>query len=677
LRIEGEDGTVDEGDDDSSNDGDIGRQISLDIANSSEDEDEDDDADDDDDDDELGRDDDDDADNAAFTKEEEGSESEDEEKDSNADSDHENERDDEIDTAWGRSSSQYYAGDTADLEIGQDFQESKEEEAIAKQMQARRRKAEDESDYLIGDSVGNGALETATSRSQPLSAKQHAQRDVSKLSSSEQLERLNRESPELLGLLSEMQVKLNELSLLGLALDEAHTNQSSAVTDQGLTYLELRHHLLLSYVMNVNMYLLLKADSAAEERRGLAGGSAAVGGADSTASLLASSGGDVRLHPVVDQLLKLQRALDKLKPLEKKGKQAVAMLVQRAAQEVFESESEDESGDGEGKVEDEEVEGGRGENDNEAESDDKNDAVVEASDAVVEESDAEDDELGRRAAKAVTKAKADVRARAKATTATGTALSADAPKKKKKSEKKKQAAALMGTDIGDMDDDEKVTGAYSAKLQASYNTMVQKQKSSRKSSSIPAGDVDVPISATTAQRPQKSVVGSAEITDTFFGGGSDGSGDDDDDDGEGEGDEGGDYFKQQGAKKKKGPESDEDDDEFAKFYRELASAGAAKSAKRKDRYEVAPRVAGDHLEDVETGVKRAASYQIIKNRGLVPSKAKINRNPRVKKKEQYRKAVIARKGQVRDIRDSGEGALYGGESTGIKSSISRSRKITN
>jgi len=130
-------------------------------------------------------------------------------------------------------------------------------------------------------------------------------------------------------------------------------------------------------------------------------------------------------------------------------------------------------------------------------------------------------------------------------------------------------------------------------------------------------------------------------------------------------------------KKKKGPESDEDDDEFAKFYRELASAGAAKSAKRKDRYEVAPRVAGDHLEDVETGVKRAASYQIIKNRGLVPSKAKINRNPRVKKKEQYRKAVIARKGQVRDIRDSGEGALYGGESTGIKSSISRSRKITN
>jgi hypothetical protein len=39
----------------------------------------------------------------------------------------EEEREDAIDTAWGRSSSQYYKGDTADLEIGQDFQDAKEE----------------------------------------------------------------------------------------------------------------------------------------------------------------------------------------------------------------------------------------------------------------------------------------------------------------------------------------------------------------------------------------------------------------------------------------------------------------------------------------------------------------------------------------------------------------------
>ena len=61
----------------------------------------------------------------------------------------------------------------------------------------------------------------------------------------------------------------------------------------------------------------------------------------------------------------------------------------------------------------------------------------------------------------------------------------------------------------------------------------------------------------------------------------------------------------------------------------------------------------------------------------VASKAKINRNPRVKKKEQYRRKVIARKGQVRDIRDSAEGAFYGGEATGIKVNVARGRKIQN
>ena len=64
----------------------------------------------------------------------------------------------------------------------------------------------------------------------------------------------------------------------------------------------------------------------------------------------------------------------------------------------------------------------------------------------------------------------------------------------------------------------------------------------------------------------------------------------------------------------------------------------------------------------------------MKNRGLVAHKAKINRNPRVKKREQYRKAIIRRKGTVREVRTD-EGHKYGGEQTGIKSGLSRSRKL--
>jgi len=48
--------------------------------------------------------------------------------------------------------------------------------------------------------------------------------------------------------------------------------------------------------------------------------------------------------------------------------------------------------------------------------------------------------------------------------------------------------------------------------------------------------------------------------------------------------------------------------------------------------------------------ERQISKVILKNRGLVPHKAKINGNPRVEKREQYRKALIRRKGTVQEIR---------------------------
>ena len=79
-------------------------------------------------------------------------------------------------------------------------------------------------------------------------------------------------------------------------------------------------------------------------------------------------------------------------------------------------------------------------------------------------------------------------------------------------------------------------------------------------------------------------------------------------------------------------------------------------------------------DEVPENAKRAASYQIMKNRGLVAHKSKITRNPRVKKRVQYRRALIRRKGQVQNVR-APESNAYGGETTGIKRNISRSRKF--
>eukprot|EP00644_Phytophthora_capsici_P012779 jgi/Phyca11/5216/fgenesh1_pm.PHYCAscaffold_5_\ len=115
------------------------------------------------------------------------------------------------------------------------------------------------------------------------------------------------------------------------------------------------------------------------------------------------------------------------------------------------------------------------------------------------------------------------------------------------------------------------------------------------------------------------------------------------------------------------------------FYEQTARDQAEVKKAKKDFYthETPAALSSDEDSDLEgEGGKRGASYQIMKNKGLKAHKSKLNRNPRVKKRMQYRKAVIRRKGQVRDVR-VGEAGKYGGETTGIKSNLSRSRKIRN
>jgi U3 small nucleolar RNA-associated protein 3 len=116
---------------------------------------------------------------------------------------------------------------------------------------------------------------------------------------------------------------------------------------------------------------------------------------------------------------------------------------------------------------------------------------------------------------------------------------------------------------------------------------------------------------------------------------------------------------------------DADEDEMG-FYNQIAQKSKKKKSFKKSLYKVAPKYP---RVDGEVAGERSISRAILKNRGLVAHKAKINRNPRVKKREQYRKALIRRKGAVREVRDASEGNSYAGEQTGIKSRISRSRKL--
>ncbi|CAH1404707.1 unnamed protein product [Nezara viridula] len=80
----------------------------------------------------------------------------------------------------------------------------------------------------------------------------------------------------------------------------------------------------------------------------------------------------------------------------------------------------------------------------------------------------------------------------------------------------------------------------------------------------------------------------------------------------------------------------------------------------------------DQKDKVEED-KRGVAFKILKNKGLTPKRKKENRNPRVKNRNKFKKAIRRRKGQFRDPRK--ELHKYDGEIAGIKKDISKSIKL--
>ena len=81
------------------------------------------------------------------------------------------------------------------------------------------------------------------------------------------------------------------------------------------------------------------------------------------------------------------------------------------------------------------------------------------------------------------------------------------------------------------------------------------------------------------------------------------------------------------------------------------------------------------LEDDQGGNidKRAITYEMQTNKGLIPKRKREQRNPRVKYRKKFEKAIIRRKGQVRQPRK--ELKKYGGEMTGINARTVKSVKF--
>nr|XP_002120979.1 something about silencing protein 10 isoform X1 [Ciona intestinalis]XP_009862475.1 something about silencing protein 10 isoform X2 [Ciona intestinalis] len=71
--------------------------------------------------------------------------------------------------------------------------------------------------------------------------------------------------------------------------------------------------------------------------------------------------------------------------------------------------------------------------------------------------------------------------------------------------------------------------------------------------------------------------------------------------------------------------------------------------------------------------RRAINYTMSKNKGAHTKRRKLDRNPRVKHREMYRKAKIRRRGQIRTFRPEIE--KYSGEASGIRAGVVRGVRI--
>ncbi|XP_075045990.1 something about silencing protein 10 isoform X1 [Mixophyes fleayi] len=121
------------------------------------------------------------------------------------------------------------------------------------------------------------------------------------------------------------------------------------------------------------------------------------------------------------------------------------------------------------------------------------------------------------------------------------------------------------------------------------------------------------------------------------------------------------------------PEVDEDsdlDEEDALNYYKMMANKLLEKRRKPGKEEAADQIG---FEEMDPNAKRAITYQIAKNKGLTPKRKKIDRNPRVKHREKYRRAKIRRKGQVREVRK--EEFRYSGEMSGIRAGVKKSIKL--
>jgi len=224
--------------------------------------------------------------------------------------------------SWGGEKKSYYTKQIDDQNaIPSD--EEEEEEAEAKELQKQREKSikdedlDDEQSFKKLVKKNDKSSSTSKSEDKMLNSMnkdldsinfgskgveiEKLEKNISNFTKQEKLKYLISESPLLLELLEEFKVKIAEIKTTILPILEKVKN-NEIPTSKGISFLETKYHLLLSYCLNITYFLMLK-----------------------------SSGVSIKDHPVVDQLVKIRVMIEKMKPLDKKLKYQVEKLLKNAS----------------------------------------------------------------------------------------------------------------------------------------------------------------------------------------------------------------------------------------------------------------------------------------------------------------------------------------------------------
>ncbi|ORX86659.1 hypothetical protein BCR32DRAFT_264819 [Anaeromyces robustus] len=595
--------------------------------------------------------------------------------------------------AWGKRRDIYYNADDADA----DDEIAKEEEIEALRLQKERIEQLDEEDFLDDsfatqlstgksgidvDLEGEEEEEEEEDEEQVELANKKLKENISKMSKDEQLSIIFNQTPEMLELIEDYKEKLIELKekiipILNMIEKDEIRNSLEKKT---VKYLKFKYKIIVSYLTNISFYLVLRSSNSANK---------------------------IKEHPVISTLVDIKLILDKIekevegKEEEKKSKKnkknrkpkektIIAQMIDELNRQVTEGRPKDDSQDISSKLLAEVHDEFSNDDDNDEEYGEEEEEENDKDEIEEEQENDEEEQLSSILSTDMNKKKKKNQKHVQISEEVQAysdsdyeerfiSLKSDDNKKLKKNKKEKKSEDFNEARVNEDDDEinENDKKKNSLRFYASNINKSLTKLTGRKST----GDLDVPYKRKDKKEISEEVKKSRENPDAdIF--------DDTDDLDLNDG-----LDLNSNLRSNKRPREDDEEDyidndyvdnfneEDLQYYEDLSNASKEKKRVKEENFR---KIKQELLEesmidenDLAPGEKRHINKTIEKNRGLTPHRKREKKNPRVKHRKKYEKAMIKLKSFRRVAYNKNDVGPYAGETTGIKTKLSRSVRFTN